>query len=239
MQHSSVEELFKEQIKRYSKKGQYEKSPLFQLVLKRLHHREFRKAVEICEFGGGAGELLGEIQKTFPKVNLTNVEIINDYKRYLVSKKIKFILGSVLNSKFKNNSFDIIIMRDVMHHLVGRNYKETLHNQTLALKELKRIVRPGGLIFIEELTNESELATRIIYYLSKLNFKIGVHIPSLFVSAHVIVAFLTSTKLLNFTRSVFGEKNIKTQMLNVEIKWYFQILHLFSGLKKVILVIKK
>lgn len=239
MQHVSVEKLFKEQIKHYSKKGQYEKSPLSQLVLKRLHSKEFRKTVTICEFGGGAGELLNEIQKIFPKVILTNVEIVNDYKRYLVSKKIKFILGSVLNSKFKNNSFDLIIMRDVLHHLVGRNYKETLQNQTLALKELKRLVRPGGVIFIEELINESEIAARIIYYLSWFNTKIGVHIPSLFISKNVIVAYLSSNKLLNVCDQVFGRKNIEKQELGVEVKWYFTLLHFLGGLKKITITINK
>lgn len=239
MQHASVEELFKEQIKRYSKKGQYEKSPLFQLVLKRLQSKDFRKTVAICEFGGGAGELLSQVHKTFPKVSLTNVEIIDDYKHYLVSKKIKFVLGSVLNSKFNDNSFDLIIMRDVLHHLVGRNYKQTLENQTFALRELKRIVRPGGAVFIEELTNESEIAIRIIYYLSWLNTKIGVHIPRLFISKNVIVAFLTSSKLLNICNQVFGKKNIKKQELNVKVKWYFTLLHFLGGLKKIIITIKK
>ena len=239
MQHASVKKLFKEQMLRYSHKDQYKHSPLTHLILEWLKNKKTNKKIEICEFGGGAGQLLGEIRKSYPNYSYSNVEIVNDYKQFLVSKEIAFVLGSVLNSHFPDNSFDVLIMRDVLHHLVGRNYKETLYNQTFALKELKRLVRPGGVIFIEELTNESELATRIIYHLSYLNSKIGVHIPSLFVNSYVIVVFLTSAKLLNFTRSVFGEKNIKTQMLGVETKWYFQILHLFSGLKKVILVIKK
>ena len=239
MQHASVKKLFKEQMLRYSHKDQYKHSPLTHLILEWLKNKKTNKKIEICEFGGGAGQLLGEIRKSYPNYSYSNVEIVNDYKQFLVSKEIAFVLGSVLNSHFPDNSFDVLIMRDVLHHLVGRNYKETLYNQTFALKELKRLVRPGGVIFIEELTNESELATRIIYHLSYLNSKIGVHIPSLFVNSYVIVVFLTSAKLLSSCNSVFGEKNIKTQMLGVETKWYFQILHLFSGLKKVILVIKK
>lgn len=239
MQHSSVEELFREQIKRYSKKGQYERSPLLELALKKLQQKDFSKPVAVCEFGGGAGELLNEIKKVFPKVSVTNVEIVNDYKSHQVSKKIRFILGSVLDSKFKNNSFDFIIMRDVLHHLVGRNYNETLHNQTQALKELKRLVKPGGLILIEELTNESEIVVRLIYYLSFINSKIGVYIPFLFISSRTIVLFFTSNKLLSFCRIIFGEKKIKSRILNIESKWYFQILHLFGGIKKAILIINK
>lgn len=239
MQHASVKKLFKEQVRQYSHKDQYKHSPLTHLILEWLKNKKTTKKIEICEFGGGAGQLLNEIGKFYPNVNLTNVEIVADYKRFLVSKKIKFIQGSVLDSNFPNNSFDVIIMRDVFHHLVGRNYKETFNNQRLALEELKRLVGPQGVIFIEELTNESEIATRIIYCLSWINSKIGVSIPGLYVSSNAIVAFLTSRKLLDLCNKIFGKNNIKKQMLNLETKWYFTLLHLFSGLKKITIIVKK
>lgn len=238
MQHASVEKLFKEQVRRYSKKDQYEHSPLAPLILEWLKTKKKNKKIEICEFGGGAGQLLDQIQKVYSNTSLTNVEIVNDYRRYLASRKIRFVLGSVLSSSFPNESFDVLIVRDVLHHLVGRNYKETLSNQKYALAELKRLVMPGGAIFIEELTNESKIATRIIYYLSWINSKIGISVPSLFISLHVIVAFLTSNKLLNMCNEVFGEKNIKKQMIQIKTKWYFSFMHLFSGQRKVVVVVK-
>lgn len=249
MQHTSVEKLFKEQVRQYSHKDQYKHSPLTPLILKWLQNNKTksrktnlpfspRRGIEICEFGGGAGQLLGEIRKSYPHYRYTNVEIVKDYKRFLASKDIHFVLGSILQSDFKSQAFDMLIMRDVLHHLVGRNYKETSHNQRLALQELKRLVKPGGVIFIEELTNESELATRIIYYLSWLNSRIGLRVSSLFISSHVIVAFLTSNKLLNMCHNIFGKKNVRKHSIQVETKWYLKVVHLFSGLKKVIVTVK-
>lgn len=239
MQHASVKKLFKEQIRHYSENDQYKHSPLKHLVLEWLKRKKPKKRIEICEFGGGNGQLLYQIQRIYPHTALTNVEIIEEYKRFLVSKRVRFVLGSILDPKFPSGAFDIIIIRDVLHHLVGDSLQETFHNQRLALMQLKRLVRAGGAIFIEELTNESELATRIIYYLSWLNTKIGVHIPSLFVSKNVIVAFLTSNTLLTMCNQVFGEKNIEKQELDVKVKWYFTLLHLLGGLKKIIITIKK
>ena len=239
MQHASVKKLFKEQVIHYSKEGQYEKLPLLHVILTWLRHKKYKRKVNICEFGGGNGQLLKQIQKCYPNCTLTNIEIIDEYRRFLVSQKIKFVLGSILEPGFADGTFDILIIRDVLHHLVGKNYTETLHNQRRALIELQRLVRPGGAIFIEELTNESEVATRCIYYLSWLNTKIGIHIPSLFVSRNVIVAFFTSRRLLNICSQIFGKKNIEKQESAVKLQWYFALLHLLGGAKKVILTIKK
>lgn len=239
MQHASVEKLFKEQIQHYSKHGQYNDSPLLDLILEWLKRKTYRRKVAIGEFGGGNGQLLGDIQKAYPRVSLTNVEIVKEYKQTLVSKKIRFVPGSILDPHFHEESFDVLIIRDVLHHLVGNSYDETLNNQKMALTELKRLVKPGGVIFIEELINESEISTRMIYYLSWLNTKIGVHIPSLFISKNVIVAFLTSNRLLKMCREVFQRRNINKQELEVRVRWYFVLLHLFGGLKKIILTIKQ
>lgn len=239
MQHASVKKLFREQLGRYSRKDQAVNSPIIPLFQNWIKKNNIKKTSEICEFGGGSGQLLNEIRKSYPDTNLTNVEIVSDYKNFLAFSKIKFVLGSVLDSDLASELFDVIIIRDILHHLIGKNYKETMENQKYALSELKRLVKPGGVIFLEELTNESEIATRIIYYLCRLNTKIGVHIPSLFVSPNVIVAFLTSNKLLNMCNEIFGEKNIEKQELGVKVKWYFKSLHFFGGLKKIILSIKK
>lgn len=239
MQHASVKKLFKEQVRHYSENDQYKDSPIPPLVLEWLKRKKSNKKIEICEFGGGNGQLLNQIQRIYANCILTNVEIVDDYKSFAVSKRVRFVLGSILDPNFPSGAFDIIIIRDVLHHLVGGSFEETLNNQRFALTQLKRLVRVNGAIFIEELTNESEIATRIIYYLSWLNSKIGVHIPSLFISKNVIVAFLTSNKLINMCNQVFAQKNIEKQDVAVKVKWYFTVLHLFGRLKKMIITIKK
>src|SRR3989344_2591414 len=208
MQHRSVKKLFKDQIQHYIKKDQAANSKVISLVLEWIHDKKHKKKIKICEFGVGAGQLLNEIQKKYPNVSCTDVEIIDDYKFFLVSKKITYVTGSVLNSSFPDNSFDVIIMRDILHHLVGNTYNETQKNQKKALQELKRLVRPKGIIFIEELTNESEIATRLMYYFSKLNSTL-LSFASLFnVNKNTIVAFFPPRNLEQFCKEVFDNEKI-------------------------------
>ena len=55
--------------------------------------------------------------------------------------KTKFFVGSAQKTPFKPNSFDIVLIDSVLHHLM--EYKD-------AVKEFKRILKPGGrLCFME------------------------------------------------------------------------------------------
>ena len=239
MQDKSVQKLFEEQINHYSREDQSTDSLIIPLVLEWLSKKK-DKSIEICEFGGGAGQLLNEIQKSNPKILCTNVEIINNYKNLLVSKKIKFVLGSVLSSKLPDNSFDILIMRDVLHHLIGRNYKETIENQRLALNELKRIVRPDGAVFLDELTNTSRIACRLIYFFSRINSKIRIRFISFYVTPNTIVSFLTTDKFSKLCTEIFGQKNMlfkKIARVKTDLK--SKLLHFGMPIEKVTFVLKK
>jgi ubiquinone/menaquinone biosynthesis C-methylase UbiE len=238
MQHASVKKLFKEQVQQYSHKDQYKHSPLKKLALEWLKHHQVRN-VRVCEFGGGAGQLLSELQHIYPSGRYTNVEIISDYQKFQESKNIHFVVGSVLDSGFADNSFHVILMRDVLHHLVGRNYTETKRNQRLALDEIRRLLKPGGIAIIEELTNTSFIATRIVYYLTRINSIIGIHVPRLQVSSHIIVSFLTAPILADLCTAVFGRKNIKQDTLHLCTPWYISVLHILGTIEKTIISAQK
>ena len=53
---------------------------------------------------------------------------------------IKFILADARNTPFKDNEFDVILLSNVIEHI-----KDTKK----LLKELKRILKPGGLLYIQ------------------------------------------------------------------------------------------
>lgn len=240
MQDKSVEKLFKEQIEHYSQADRVKDSYALPLVLDWIKKKKFNKKLEICEFGGGAGQLLNEIRKSYSNVDLTNVEIIDEYKRFMVSKKIKYVISSVLNSKFPDNSFDIILMRDVLHHLIGKNLKETAENQKHALKELKRLIRPGGAIFIEELTDSSEAVCSLLYLLTRLNSKIGLRILSFYVNPNAIIYFFTPDRLLKLYLEVVGERNILVRKIDrYKTDLISRLLHFGKELNKVTVVLKK
>lgn len=225
MQHSSVEKLFKDQTEQYSQRDQYKESPIAKLILKKLKERNLGRKIEICEFGGGPGQLLDMIQKVYPNTSSTNVEIVDTYKKFLVSKEIRYIKGSVLNSHFKDGSFDLLIMRNVIHHLVGENLIQTRSNQSLAIKELKRLLKPGGIIFIEELTNSSEFACKVIYLVSKINSKLKLSFMG--VNPNTIIYFSTPKRLLRLLHEFFdGDCIIKEELILAEADLKTKIMHL-------------
>lgn len=238
-QHPSVEKLFQEQVKHYSAAEQPIDSLVVDYFLDWVKKKKIKRKLKICEFGGGVGQLLAKMEKHYPNVQLTNVEIVDDYRQYLVSPKIKFVKRSILNSHFPDNSFDVLIIRDILHHLVGNNYKQTRDNQGQALRELKRLVRPGGVIFVDEYTTDSEKATKIIYLLSKLNFKLGINLPSIKINSKAIVAFLTPNKLKQLCYSIFGRENVIKKVDKVNAELTSKLLHLGAKLERTVIVIKE
>jgi len=214
MQDTSVKKLFKEQVEHYSEEDQAMDSYIISLVKDWIKKKRITGIAKICEFGGGAGQLLNEIGKFYPKADLINVELIGEYKRYMVSKKIKLVISSVLNSKLPNNSFDIILMRNVLHHLIGKNLEETAENQRRALLELKRLIKPGGAVFIEELTNSSAVVCMLLYLLTKLNSKIRLRFFSFYINPNAIVYFFTPGRLSNLYVEIFGKSNIVAKQIH-------------------------
>jgi len=239
MQHPSVEKLFQEQVDYYSRRDQSAmKSPIISLFLEWAGKNSSRK-LKIAEFGGAAGQLLTQINKAYSKSELTNIELIASYRDRQIFKKINFVYGSILDSKFKEKSFDCLIIRDVLHHLIGKDYQETRNNQKKALKELWRLLKPGGVIFVEELVDKSRFAVRLIYVLSKLNSRLGFNWPALEINSKSIVAFLTPPKLAKIAGEIFGKNNLAKINYERDRDWRQRISHLGSSSGKMTIVVEK
>lgn len=242
MQHKTVKKLFQEQAEYYSQSDQSaSKSPIIPLFLNWVKKKKGIRQLKVCEFGGAGGILLDSIsKKTKLKIDFYNVEIVEKYRKYQINPEIKFRIDSILGSRFDDNFFDCVIIRDVLHHLIGRNYQDTRSNQKKALTELKMITKRGGIILIEELVNQSAVATRIIYWLSKINSTIGIKSKSFEISPYTIVALSTSRELLKMAQKIFGPENIiqKEYLPDIE-RWQTIITHMGCSSGKFTLMIKK
>jgi len=240
VQDPSVNKLFREQLKYYSRRDQSAAvSPIIPLFLAWFGKNSSKK-LKIAEFGGAAGQLLAQIGRTFPKSELTNIELIGGFRNRQILKKINFVQGSILDSKFKDKSFDCLIIRDVLHHLVGKNYQESRNNQKKALHELWRLIRPGGAIFIEELVNESSLRCRLIYLFSRLNSKLGFRSKPLQITPNTILAFRSPENLKNLARKIFGGKNIIGEFYQRNSSnWKVKLAHFGGNSGKLLIVVEK
>ena len=97
----------------------------------------------IIDLGGNIGKFALQLK------NETNTIVSLDIDRSIMTggdgqvlSGIEAIQGNILYLPFKDNSFDVVLARAILHHVPD--------NLDLAFKEIHRILKPGGQILIEE-----------------------------------------------------------------------------------------
>ena len=89
---------------------------------------------------------VGKITKSAKKqtIKMFRNKLYPNYNDMPIPKKIKTYSYYGNKTKFKNNSFDVIFIYMVLHHLQNdKEYYETVN-------EIHRILKPNGLVFITE-----------------------------------------------------------------------------------------
>lgn len=201
-------------------------SCLAMLVIETLKNSGLKKA-NICDIGGGSGVLVREIARQSPcKIKATVLDVMNYGADF--SGEVNFINSSILENKVNDNEFDIVIFRHLLHHLVDFNIQNTLVLQENALREMLRIVKPGGYLIFEEEVNCVKIFSRIVYHLSKLANTFGFKVPY-FQAGISIVSFMTQKEIVESLKRISGDRQI--QILkefytpwNMSIRWKLTIL---------------
>jgi 2-polyprenyl-3-methyl-5-hydroxy-6-metoxy-1,4-benzoquinol methylase len=151
-----------------------------------------RQPLEVCEFGGGGGVLLGQLHEQLgERVTLYNAELVDSYRAHQPTEAIQFMRLSILDSGLPDDRFDVVMMRFVLHHLIGKTWAEARENQALALREMWRLVKPGGLVLIQEQVVQPALACRAVYGLSRLASALKLRMDSFEVSPNTVIAYMT------------------------------------------------
>jgi len=203
-----VTRQFEDQVELYSHNNTDAQSEIVSFLKKKL--KTFQKntsPLKICEFGGGGGDLLATIERsTQRKLELYNSELVQEYKKHQAHKHIHFLNKSLLDSKMKDNTFDIVMVRNVIHHLVNTSLQETRKNQQHAICELVRITKPGGLILIDEQVNNSSLACTLFFRLSWVATKLKIRFDAFQVTPNTIVGYLMRNELIAYCDSCIPQK---------------------------------
>jgi SAM-dependent methyltransferase len=79
-----------------------------------------------------------------------------------------FAAGSLLDLPFADGSFDCVMQQNVFHHVTGANVDENHANLDRCLREMYRVLRPGGkAVVIESTVNPAfYLFERLVYKLA-------------------------------------------------------------------------
>jgi ubiquinone/menaquinone biosynthesis C-methylase UbiE len=137
-------------------------SPFKKLMLSFFELKVFRSFIQsinynlvgksILEVGCGAGYGIVQISKIFNPKEYYAFDI-NQKMISLSAAKVKkkelnvqLFLGDVLKTGLPSNKFDVVFVFTVLHHVEG--WRD-------ALKEINRVLKPKGLLLINEINNRS------------------------------------------------------------------------------------
>ncbi len=160
-----------------------------------------KKCTKVLELGCGQGVLMHLFEELLPTSNVIGIDIT---KTSLITAKennkknastLDFCCGSATLLPFKDNSFDAVIVTDVLHHLVGKSRSESKKNVLITLNEITRITKNNSFVLIWDILVKYKLYSYLIFYLTSICSKFNIEIPSLQIHKEIIVSFLTSKEL--------------------------------------------
>jgi len=130
----------------FNKKALYATVRSIWVRLNKIVEKKISKNSKILDYGCG----LGEVTLSYAKkgINVTGIDISKERiklckdnaKKLGIEKYAKYYAMDAEHSKFKNNSFDIILCCGVLHHLDIKN----------VFKELSRLLKKDGIIICVE-----------------------------------------------------------------------------------------
>lgn len=146
---------FNEEKRLDSRHGQVEFVTSMKYIHKYLDQMEKPKSeIRILDVGAATGRY--SVPLAEEGYDVTAVELVKHNLVRLKAKgsSVKAFQGNAMKLKrFEDNSFDAVLVFGPMYHLHEKEEKQK------ALSEAKRVVRPGGIIFVAYIMNEYSVIT--------------------------------------------------------------------------------
>lgn len=99
-----------------------------------------KKNNEVLDAGCGTGALIKKLQRFG---NVWGIDLSSEALKFARKNKLRRIKrGSVENIPFKDSQFDAVVSVDVLYHRQVKDDKR-------ALREFKRVLKPGGILIIK------------------------------------------------------------------------------------------
>ena len=184
---------FNEEKRLDSRHGQVEFVTSMKYIHKYLEKMEQTKQkseIKILDVGAATGRY--SVPLAEEGYDVTAVELVKHNLARLKAKgsSVKAYQGNAMKLKrFEDNSFDAVLVFGPMYHLHEKEEK------LKALSEAKRVVRPGGVIFVAYIMNEYSVIT---YAIKEKHIKEGVETGMLDESFHCTK---TANALYSFVRT--------------------------------------
>lgn len=123
---------------------------------------------KILDIGCGTGEY----SNSFKPKNYTGIDISSEYISHAKkTKKGNFLVMDATNLSFPDNSFDIILIAAILHHLEDEDVKKVL-------KEARRVLKRGGEILIMEDAKIKNLDNPIVRFVQRYDLGAKIRTPN-------------------------------------------------------------
>lgn len=111
--------------------------------------------MEVLDIGNGG--VINYNYKRLSRLVCADLEVSDRVKRkYKEQSNIKFVQADITNMHdILDNSFDAVIVQNVIHHLAESKYKNTVNNLNCAVNECLRVLKHDGKLIIMESTMKS------------------------------------------------------------------------------------
>ena len=185
-----------------------------------------RVEIKFSKWGGGSGAFLDLVLENTSIKETYNMELVYDAYMKQVNGGICLIGGNALDLPFEDRSFEWVVVKNLLHHLVGRTRRESKAYAKRAVEELTRVTKDGGYIIILDQYNRHRLFSSVIFYLTLFFSVFSIGFKSFGWGKDVIVSFLTPDETRSFltgagdVEMVFSKEN----RLDVSKKWKYTLL---------------
>lgn len=97
------------------------------------------KPKKILDIGCGTGETITYLKTVFKKASFVGIDNSKEALKFTKSRGHNVKKGDALKLPFKDESFDAVLLLDVIEHI---------KNDAGVIKEAKRVLKPGGVIVL-------------------------------------------------------------------------------------------